>query len=666
MAGERSSRNGFSGGLEEFRYSPQVAALVTEERSAISDSVPEDAVSLPEETGPAALSPGTQIGQYEIGRCLGIGSMGAVYEGVHIADGKTVAIKLLAADLSERPTARRRFLNEAKLTARISHPHIVRIIDSGEESGRVYLVMNLLEGEDLAHRLQRPDPMSIGEVIDVVGPICDALASAHRAGVTHRDLKPSNIFLSVREGGLHPMLLDFGVATDEDGRAEEDAPGGPTWNGVGTPMYLAPELVADHRMAAPASDQYALGAILYEMLTGEPPYAADDLPRLLRAIAAGNPPSARARRPELPPKLDAVVLRAMCAEPQGRFSSVEALAEALRPFAALPGAPEAGRRRPASSPAIAAQAATPSPFVRTLVPEQEAKSDPWFVAPDADEIPEHEGASLESEGLWGDPASAESEGPWVPDEEPSLDDESPRLDDRSPGVETAASRAEQDGGSGVAAGSEKGPQESPPTPRPRVLAATDWQAITGFATKHRRILVSSGIAVLGVMILFAIRSGRTASSPVPVPPAPVPVTVERPAPAAAQNTEAAPAPPGALEQTEPAPVAATPAPVEQTAAAPPPSSAAVEEGNVAPARPRAAPAPVEKREAAPTRLLPAATVSTRTDASRPRSKAAAQRERPTPVREEPTPPVVSPAPAPAPRAPERATVRMHNGVPLLD
>jgi eukaryotic-like serine/threonine-protein kinase len=651
---------------------------VADDRSAISDGVPEgvDAASLPEETGPAALSPGTQIGGYEIGRCLGFGSMGAVYEGVSIADGKTVAIKLLAADLSESPTARSRFLNEATLTAGVPHPHVVAVLESGEEAGRVYLVMDLLEGEDLAHRLRRGDPMSIGEVIDVVGPICGALASAHRAGVTHRDLKPSNIFLAVREGRLHPVLLDFGVATGEDGTAEGDAPDGPTWNGVGTPMYLAPELVAHHRAAGPASDQYALGAILYEMLTGEPPYAAKDLPQLLRTIAAGNPPSARARRPELPPMLDAAVLRAMCAEPQGRFPSVEALAEALQPFAALPGALEAGRWRPASSSAIAADAATPSLFVRTLVPEREAKSGPWFFAPDADEIPKDERASLESDVLWDDPASAESEGPWVPDEGPALDDESPRLEDQRPRLEVVASRTEEDGRRGVAPSSEERSEESPPSPRARALPAIDWQAVTGFATKHRRILVSSGIALLGVMVLFAIQGGRTVSNPVRVlptsvpvtKPAPAPVPVEKPAPAppvAAQNTEAASAAPVGLEKTEPAPVAATAAPVEEIAASPPAASAAVEEGKLAPARPPAAPSPVEESEATPSRVLSTATISTRTDPSRHRSKAAAQRDRPAP-RAEPRTPVVSPSLAPKPRAPESAPVRMHNGVPLLD
>src|SRR5205814_4812176 len=135
---------------------------VAQERSAIAEGVPEepDATSTPEETGPAALPPGTRVAGYELGRRLGVGSMGAVYEGVRLDDGKPVAIKLLAADLADKPTARARFLNEAALTARVPHPHVVAVTDSGQEAERVYLVMDLLVGEDLARRLRHAGPMS--------------------------------------------------------------------------------------------------------------------------------------------------------------------------------------------------------------------------------------------------------------------------------------------------------------------------------------------------------------------------------------------------------------------------------------------------------------------------------------------------------------------------
>jgi serine/threonine protein kinase len=587
------------------------------EKSAIADVVPEetDAASPREETGPAALSPGTRIGAYEIGRRLGVGTMGTVYQGVRVADGKAVAIKLLAADLAGRPVARARFLNEAKLTARVPHPHVVAIIDSGEESERVYLVMDLLEGEDLAGRLHRSGPMSVGEVIDVLGPICDALASAHRGGVTHRDLKPSNIFLAAREGKLHPMLLDFGVATDEDGTGEDgtsedgtgegDARGPLAWKGVGTPMYLAPELVANHRAAGPLSDQYALGAILYETLTGEPPYAADDLRQLLQTIAAGYPPSARERRPEISAELDAVVLRAMSADPGRRFPSVDDLGRALRRFATSPSEQEQPRRyRAPSSPAIDLEAKTQSPFVRTLVPEHQAESGPWFAAPDAsDDLSDEPMTPWSEDGRGADPDSAEAETDSVEAETRDLDADGPAVGDDSP---------------------EKGP----PSPPPRAFFPIDWQAVSSFATKRRRIVVASGIAVMGIALLLVVRGGRTASKPRSAPPS------------------AAPAQTARSEPTTPAPA------ITKVEAEP---------------RPAAAPATVEESEAAPTPPAPPPSISAPADASRERPKAAVGRERPVSARaESPIPKVGSPAPASTPHFRESSPVRMHNGVPLLD
>jgi serine/threonine-protein kinase len=676
--------------------------------------------------------------------------MGAVYEGVRAADGKRVAIKLLAADLAEKPTARARFLNEATLTARVPHPHVVAVKDSGEASEGVYLVMDLLEGEDLARRLRRTGPMSVGEAVDVLDPICEALASAHRAGVTHRDLKPSNIFLAVRDGQPHPMLLDFGVATDEAATEEGRVSGAPAWNGVGTPMYLAPELAADHRTAGPASDQYALGAVLFEMLTGEPPYAAENLPQLLKTIAAGNPPSARARRPELPPKLDAVVLRAMSADPQGRFPSLEDLGRALQAFAVSPDAQEqAGGRRPASSPAIspaiAREAETPSPFVRTLVPEHEAKSEPWFVAPDGDELSEDEAAWFESESPAADSVSAGSASEDLSVEDPGTDGESPGVALASPRVEAASART-GDAPMETASSLEEGLV----APRTRAFPAVDWKAVSGLVAKnwkvvsglvaknwkvvsgliaknwkavsglvaknwpvvsglvvkHRRIVLPSGVALLGITLLLVLRGGHPPSRPVSVPPAAVTVTAP-PAPppstAAVEKTEPAlPAPPpstAAVEKTKPAPAAPPPAAatVEKVEPAPsvpaPPPAATVLKPEPAPAAPPAATAAVEKTEPPPAAPVPAAATVVKREppaapvpaiavektpvAPAPAATAAVEkRERPqaarrirpapAPAQESPPPKVVAPSPAPKPRAPESAPVRMHNGVPLLD
>ena len=174
-----------------------------------------------EDRSAAAFLFGTRIGKYEIGRRLGIGSMGVVYEGLRSSDGKSVAIKVLNGELAAKPVARARFLREARLTARVRHPNIVEIIEAGEELERILSRMELLEGEDLARRLQRSGAIPIAEVVDILVSVCDAVATGHRRGVTHRDLKPSNIFLAVKNGRTHPMVLDFGIA-----KAEDEAEGG--------------------------------------------------------------------------------------------------------------------------------------------------------------------------------------------------------------------------------------------------------------------------------------------------------------------------------------------------------------------------------------------------------------------------------------------------------
>ena len=165
-------------------------------------------------------------------------------------------------------------------------------------------------------------------------PVCDAVAEAHRRGVTHRDLKPSNIFLLIRGRRPHPVVLDFGIAKEEDAaRAPRAGAATPVRRTVfGTPYYLAPEQVADHEAAGPASDQYALGVILYECLTGQPPYRGDNVDAVFRAIAAGNPAPPIALRPDIPQEMNAIVLRALSPDPKARFFSVGELRQALLPF----------------------------------------------------------------------------------------------------------------------------------------------------------------------------------------------------------------------------------------------------------------------------------------------------------------------------------------------
>jgi len=278
------------------------------------------------------LAPGTTLGKYNIIRLLGAGGMGAVYEATHTEIGKKVAIKVLSPLIAAVPGARARFLREAQLTSRVRHPHIVDVADMGSDAGNTYLVMEFLHGEDLAQRLERLGPVGIEELADIMLPVCSAVSAAHAAGITHRDLKPQNIFLAAGTRRVHPKVLDFGISKGNDAVTQA---GTLTNTGamIGTPYYLAPEQIMDSKSAGSASDQYALGIILYECLTGKRPYDGDNLFIVFQGIVGGTPKRPREHRPEIPPELEDVVLRAMKSDPKQRFASIEDFGRALLPFA---------------------------------------------------------------------------------------------------------------------------------------------------------------------------------------------------------------------------------------------------------------------------------------------------------------------------------------------
>jgi serine/threonine-protein kinase len=277
------------------------------------------------------LSPGRTFGRYVIVRPIGRGGMGAVFEAEHVHLRKRVALKTLHAPtvaFDERTIER--FLREGRAAASVRHPHVVDVTDVGVEDATPFLVMELLDGEDLAAKLQREAPLPVDETIDLLLPVIDAAAAMHAAGLVHRDLKPENVFLAKGLGGaLVPKVLDFGVCrlTDADARRLSSQGGL-----VGTPYYLSPEQV-DGADGDARSDQHALGVLLYECLCGARPYEAPTLLGLLAAIRDGRFTDPRARRADLPAPLVAVVLRAMSPAPSERFESARALGAALLPFA---------------------------------------------------------------------------------------------------------------------------------------------------------------------------------------------------------------------------------------------------------------------------------------------------------------------------------------------
>ncbi len=277
------------------------------------------------------LLPGTVIDAFELVRPLGSGTFGAVYEAVWRPQGKRVALKILHAKLAEHREALARLRQEAEAAAEIRHPHIVEMLHVGEYRGVPYLVMELLQGETLADAIKREPPLSVEEVVDVVLPTLSAVAAIHEAGMVHRDLKPANIFVTRdARGRVRPTVLDFGVV-----KVQRADPGGDITRSnvvLGTPHFMSPEQVKESRNVGPASDQFALGVVLYAALTRQRPFAGST-GEIIGRILQGSFEPPRKHWPEIPPALESVVLRAMAYEPAGRFASLTDMGRALLPFA---------------------------------------------------------------------------------------------------------------------------------------------------------------------------------------------------------------------------------------------------------------------------------------------------------------------------------------------
>jgi eukaryotic-like serine/threonine-protein kinase len=274
------------------------------------------------------LPSGTRLGKYQIVRQLGQGGMGAVFEAVHTGIGKSVAIKTMNPALTSDPRSEERFLREAEAASRLEHPHVVGVTDFGSDAGVIYLVMELLRGEDLAALIARaPAGLETGFVADIMLAVCAGVFAAHQTGVVHRDLKPQNIFLShTALGEVLPKVLDFGISKMVNRNDAHSL----TQSGsvMGTTHYLSPEQVQGAPLDG-RSDEYALGVILYECLTGRRPHEGETLYAIMRSISEGTFPPPRVMRPDLPPEMEAVVLRALGKRADDRFPSVHALGRAL-------------------------------------------------------------------------------------------------------------------------------------------------------------------------------------------------------------------------------------------------------------------------------------------------------------------------------------------------
>jgi hypothetical protein len=352
---------------------------------------------------------GDALGKYRITRVLGQGGMGAVFEAEHARLGQRVALKMLLPEFVDRPELLERFEREARAASRIRGPNVARVLDVETDAGVPYIVMELLEGHDVAHELEaRGGRLPVEDAVDIVIQACLGIAEAHQSGIIHRDLKPSNLFLVVEAGQRMVKILDFGISKVVDGESALTV----TESSIGTPMYMSPEQIRSSKHVDVRTDVWALGIISYELLVGRPPFVGGAT-AVAAAIVVDEAPPLRTFRVDVPAGLAEVVHRALAKAPDQRFADARTLAAALLPFAGATtrarveaalgdvqlltakygyGAPESHAPtlqqvdRPAwprdegeTAVAPIARAATPEPG--TPAPTDARRRRPWWLAP---------------------------------------------------------------------------------------------------------------------------------------------------------------------------------------------------------------------------------------------------------------------------------------------
>ena len=287
---------------------------------------PEDARDLPAATPVSTVpdsSPQT-LGRYKVLKELGRGSMGVVYLGKDPTIQRFVAIKTMKLDEIDDPDklqdVRARFFREAESTGRLSHPNIVTIFDAGEEQGLGYIAMEMLQGTTLNQWSRKPNLLPLEKLIPILAAVAEAMDYAHQQGIVHRDIKPANIMLTNEDV---VKIMDFGIA--KMGTSSKTQ----TNIVLGTPVYMSPEQIAGKKVDG-RSDIFSLGVVMFELLTGRPPFLADNVSALLFAIAHTPHTSVKAVRPDLPPHLKSVIDQALQKDPVHRYRRANDFAVAIR------------------------------------------------------------------------------------------------------------------------------------------------------------------------------------------------------------------------------------------------------------------------------------------------------------------------------------------------
>jgi len=457
-----------------------------------------------------------------------------VVEATHLALGQRVAIKVLQGEAAVAPEVLERFRREAQIAAQLPGDHIARVTDLGlTEVGEPYLVMELLVGRDLESELRIQRRLPVDVAVDYILQACEGVAEAHAAGLVHRDLKPGNLFLTRRRDGSAVIkVLDFGISKAAPGQGDQALT--KTATNFGTPLYMSPEQIQSAKHVDARSDQHALAAILYALITGHPPFAAESLTALAVIIATETPRPASQLRSEVPKELDAVLARSLSKRPNDRYAELASFARAIARFG--------GANADASIRTIAHALAYPDPSTdpgmrRILDPRTPGSVGVMVPSPSRASAAELPAPVPPPRELHDTPTAQLA----VPAPRPPLDGDTPY-----PGQ--------------VAPISARVPHEPDTIPGPSALAAQTSAALstaiplgTSSAVRRKAVVAAAGSAVVlvvGVALVLALRSGpptaaadgagTVAVSPVPTaesqqesPP------VAEPAPAGTQTTPTA-------------------------------------------------------------------------------------------------------------------------------
>ncbi|MBI3201291.1 MAG: serine/threonine protein kinase [Myxococcales bacterium] len=313
--------------------------------------------------------------RYRVRKLLGAGGMGSVWIAEHIELGKTVALKVMLPAMSANPEMRQRFINEGRAAASIGHPNIVEVFDLGFHGQFAFIAMEKLEGEELDMRIERTGPLPVSEAIRIAADLADAIGAAHELGIVHRDLKPANVFLATRGRQKDQVkVLDFGIAKLTQGTSDVNTKTGAV---IGSPMYMAPEQLQDAKTVDARADVHAIGAILYAMLTGRPPYVGATLTELFYKIVSESPRPLREVRGDVPEWLERVVASALAKHPGERPPNGRALAALLE------------QREPAPAPVTTTSRS--EPVLAPMPPVNEALASSALSAMSSTTAPRHPG-----------------------------------------------------------------------------------------------------------------------------------------------------------------------------------------------------------------------------------------------------------------------------------